>query len=467
MSYTLPPLTLTQNQTAYVDIPGNLGAVSWVKMVNASPYLLSLNNLLGGQDYMQPGEANVWQVPGLTTAIQATPTLYGLSPSIIPSNVLVVTWYLEGEQPQGNYPVNFNSLNFLGNNVTTSVNTPNSLEQDVLTPFVLSGLTCTKDGSTANKLDMASGVALLRQSDQSLGRVAPAATSFTTVQVNSTYYLDLNPDGTLSWGLAHSNQSNYLSLAQVTTDASANIATVTDTRTTAATLLSTMAGLLTLPILNGYTTHSNAVYENGTATPPYDEMIDQVNNTQARWDLYNESARLVTSYRGGGGQVPISVNLSNQAVAFAGALSAVGNQATAGSFGVPVIVAQAIRTHVTATTNQTILSYTPGATGLYRVSGYVRYSNTSSSAPLAQINWTEPELNASFAANPAVSNSYIATGNQAMLIDGAVTIPASNTPLTFVPVTFEASAGYVITCTWQNPSGAPNDYVTFIIERME
>ena len=97
MPYTLPPITLTQNRMSLVTIPGALGSVTYLKLVNASPYLLSVNNLLGGSDYMQPGEANVWPVPGLSTAVQVTPQAFGISPAIIPSTVLVVTWYLEGE----------------------------------------------------------------------------------------------------------------------------------------------------------------------------------------------------------------------------------------------------------------------------------------------------------------------------------------------------------------------------------
>lgn len=117
MPYTLPPITLTENVTSPVNIPGAMGSVTYLKMVNASPYLLQINNLLGGSDYMQPGEANVWPVPGLSTAVQVTPQQFALNPNVIPSSVLVVTWYLEGEQPNGHYPVNFNLLTFNGGNV--------------------------------------------------------------------------------------------------------------------------------------------------------------------------------------------------------------------------------------------------------------------------------------------------------------------------------------------------------------
>lgn len=72
-----------------------------------------------------------------------------------------------------------------------------------------------------------------------------------TVTINATYFLDLNPDGTLSWATSHSAVTNHLTLCTVTTDASANISTVTDTRPLVASLLPTMAGTLDLPALSG------------------------------------------------------------------------------------------------------------------------------------------------------------------------------------------------------------------------
>lgn len=127
----------------------------------------------------------------------------------------------------------------------------NSIEQDLLTPFVLSGLTAAKDGTIANQLDVAAGVALVKQTDNTLRRWAPAAQTFTTAVASTTYYLDLNPDGTLSWGTAHSTQANYLSICQVTTDASGNISGVADERAIGASMLAGMAGSLTLPRMYG------------------------------------------------------------------------------------------------------------------------------------------------------------------------------------------------------------------------
>ena len=116
MPYTLPPITINQNQTVSILIPGGLGAVTAIKIGNATPYLLSITQLLSGSDYMQPGELNVYRVPGLTSAIQAS-ALPFVSNQSAPTSVILVTWYLEGESIDGTYPVNFNSLYFNGGNV--------------------------------------------------------------------------------------------------------------------------------------------------------------------------------------------------------------------------------------------------------------------------------------------------------------------------------------------------------------
>lgn len=124
----------------------------------------------------------------------------------------------------------------------------NSFEQDLFTPFVFSGLVATKDGTTLSQLDVTAGVAFLLQADSTLRRRAPtSSTQSTSGHPSTTLYLDLNPDGSWSWGTAHSGVTNHLTIASVTTDASANIATVTDARTLNTTLLSGMAATLTLP----------------------------------------------------------------------------------------------------------------------------------------------------------------------------------------------------------------------------
>lgn len=111
--------------------------------------------------------------------------------------------------------------------------------------YVHSGAVCTKDGTVASQLDIASGEAFLIQTDGTLALCDIAAdnTHTTTGNPSTTMYLDLNPDGSWSWGTSHSVQANYLPICQVTTDASANIATVTDKRPLSTTFLSPAQGL--------------------------------------------------------------------------------------------------------------------------------------------------------------------------------------------------------------------------------
>lgn len=467
MPFTLPPITLTENQTSLVNIPGNLGSVTYLKMVNASPYLLAITNLLGGSDYMQPGEANVWPVPGLSTSVQVTPQQFGISPAIIPSTVLVVTWYLEGEQPNGNYPVNFNTLSFLGSSVTTNASTPNSVNQDEWTPFVLTGLVATKDGSIANKLDVTEGVAWLRQADQSLGRVAENATSFTTIQISSIYYLDLNPDGTYSFAISHSGQPNYLPIAQVTTDASGNILAVTDKRTLNTQLLGAMApddaaviqmqtlGLLAnslgagVDVEIGYFSPGHALFFN----------LPQVGATAIGTYFH--------TWDGANGQVPLSIGGpfagAHMVISQTGSISTIADQATVGSFGVPVIVAQAIDVHVTVTTLQTILSYTPSVTGLFRVSLHIEMGNTGAAQNItALVQYTEEH-------GSGTPLSYFATGDTVshalVLFDGSHAVGPGGGQAT-MPQTIYALAGHAIIVDYLDPGGTPSDYISAIIERL-
>ena len=109
-----------------------------------------------------------------------------------------------------------------------------TFEQDLITPFVLYGLVATKDGTTVNQLDVTAGVAFLLQTDSTVARQSISSSSgpLTTSAHTATYYLDLNPNGTYSFATSHSGTANYLTIAQVTTDGSGNISTVTDERTT-------------------------------------------------------------------------------------------------------------------------------------------------------------------------------------------------------------------------------------------
>lgn len=121
-----------------------------------------------------------------------------------------------------------------------------SFNPDILAAgFVLTGLVCTKDGTVASKLDVTAGTYYAVQSaDSTLRQRKISTTNFTTSVASTTYYFDVNPDGTTSWGTSHSAVTNHLTICTVTTDGSANISTVTDTRTTAINLFNSATGVL-------------------------------------------------------------------------------------------------------------------------------------------------------------------------------------------------------------------------------
>lgn len=120
------------------------------------------------------------------------------------------------------------------NNIETEyTEATNSFEQDIFQAFVFSGLVSTKDGTTATQLDVTAGVAFVKQTDGTLRRRAPtSSTQSTSGHPSTVMYLDLNPDGTWSFATTHSGVANYLPIAQVSTDGSSNISTVTDERVT-------------------------------------------------------------------------------------------------------------------------------------------------------------------------------------------------------------------------------------------
>lgn len=130
----------------------------------------------------------------------------------------------------------------------------NSFEQDLFTAFVLTGGVGSKDGTTVNQLDVTSGAAFLLQSDGTLRRRAWGASTagqFTTSTPSTFYYLDINPDGTFSWGTSHSGVANHLTICNASTDGSGNINVVTDTRVLNTTLFNAGGGVTIAGTFNG------------------------------------------------------------------------------------------------------------------------------------------------------------------------------------------------------------------------
>jgi hypothetical protein len=126
-------------------------------------------------------------------------------------------------------PASQTNMNHLETSYGLAVQT---LPQYSVAGYVLYGLVASKDGVTANQLDVTAGVAWLLQTDNTIAfqLIASSAGPLTTSSPTATYYLDLNPDGSYSFATSHSGVANHLTICTVATDGSGNILTVTDTR---------------------------------------------------------------------------------------------------------------------------------------------------------------------------------------------------------------------------------------------
>lgn len=91
-------------------------------------------------------------------------------------------------------------------------------------------LVATKDVATPNQLDVTAGKAYVLQSDGTTRQRTPSSSTQTTSALTSTYHLYLQPDGSWYWNTANSPATGSLHIADVTTDGSGNIASVTDKR---------------------------------------------------------------------------------------------------------------------------------------------------------------------------------------------------------------------------------------------
>ena len=348
------------------------------------------------------------------------------------------------------------------NNLETQASVAlNGFNGDLLSAFVLSGITCTKDGTVANQLDIAAGRAYITMSDGTRGLIVVAAdNTHTTSALSSAYHLYLQPDGTWYWSTSNSPAANSLAIATVTTDASGNILAVTDTRVTNSTLLSGAAGAVAVP---------------------HDLFIGGLGGARESWNSFDANAlALVTpwagvanghtfhSWDGSAAHTPLAVGAVSGGAAtvigHSGGFQWISGQGTAGSFGVPVIVAQAVNVHVTATTQQTILSFTPTATGLYRITPYVYLNNgTSGQKLLLETGFQDPVSNTlEFVWHSAVADSthvYVLSG-------GFMTATVGDGYIVVHPAMVYAQSGTAITVSYQDLGGTPSDYVSAVIERL-
>lgn len=149
--------------------------------------------------------------------------------------------------------------------------------------------------------------------------------------------------------------------------------------------------------------------------------------------------------------------------AITGAITNVGRQATVGNYGVPMIVAQAIRVHVTSTAATTILTYTPGVAMILRVNAYVSKGDATNNDPSLSVNWKDPDnftgvLNTQFMASDNFS------AHTPVNLDANNAFPGDNYAV--MPLVIAAQANQAVTVVYTDPSGTVSDFITAIIERL-
>lgn len=140
-----------------------------------------------------------------------------------------------------------------------------------------------------------------------------------------------------------------------------------------------------------------------------------------------------------------------------GSVGGLAGQATAGSFGVPVIVASVLDQHITVTTNQTIISTTL-TPGIYRVNGVIACNNLTSPQALNVTMQYTDKVGAQILRMPVMGG-----------IAGLVQLNGTNRTVpdvfNMIGMSFEIASG-TFTLTYQDPGGTPNDFVSVMIERL-
>lgn len=391
-----------RSQAVMDDSPGAYG---YLRLINESGCGLDLDfNGGSGSRFAKAGGEPLFELRGDDTSVMATVNY------VIPGqqvSTLVALYYRPGE------PVDVSGT--IGNSPIGGTVTPMSssdIDSVLVSPGVVAGINASVDPSILNQLDVTSGTAFLQTAAGLMEVVNTVATHFLTSQANATYFLDLNTDGSFSWSLTHSADPHALQLWTVTTNVSGNIASTASS-----------ANFGTIALLSAVT---------GTL---------QIGSNAAFVDLNN--------------------NNGGTALGF---VLEVGSQPTVGFLGVPPIVAQVYEQHVTGTGTVTLITFTPSANGLYRVSGFARVNNgTNGNNCKLQVTFFDPQK-----AGGTSDFSYMVGINGAsgagVQFGGASSV--SNNPYAFEPQVFDCTAGKALTIAYTDPTNTPSDFVSIIVERL-
>lgn len=264
-------------------------------------------------------------------------------------------------------------------------------------------------------------------------------------QALPTIVLEATPSGHTSLAKINNDGSGYLSNAAIQFDGAGNLTLAAGSETITSPASTTAALLAFLP---GAPATDRAVI-----------LVRVTGDASNRADLYVQTVGGYGGFRagaGGAGGITAHLDGGPNGWAIREALTSLGGQASVGSFGAPVIVAQALNQHVTATTVQTIVNFTPSVTGLYRISGYVTLNNgTSGQLVQCQAVWTDANTVLGFTGFFS-SNGTPLSGSNSFL----------NAGLSLSPLVVYASAGHPISLTYQDPANTPSDFISALIERL-
>lgn len=361
----------------------------------------------------------------------------------------------------GATPISATNMNHLETQASAALN---GVNPDLLSAFILSGVTCAKDGVIANQLDIAAGRAYITLSDGTRGLIIVGAdNTHTTSAISSTYHLYLQPDGTWYWSTSNSPATNSLAICTVTTDTSGNIATVTDNRILTTSMLNSATPVavneLLLPsISTDLAPATDARILNFATTNALIYKTAQTGAAQAHsFGVWTGSALNVPFNIGQNG-IGASTNIDQN-----GAITQLAGQATVGGFGAPMIVAQAVDIHVTSTAAQTVVSFTAPIAGLYRASLYVLISSaTSPSTITAKALFTD--RNGFTQTSFFTYQTLIPTNAYPNVLLNA-SVPTSNCIAAY-PIMGYVKASGSCSVIYQNATATPNDFASAMIERL-
>lgn len=188
---------------------------------------VTINSNVSGNNRIDIIVLNIDATGKITTIItvQGTPNANPTAPLPLPNQLVLAQVYV-GNNTSSIITANIDDIRVLPQ--TATLNTL-YLSPSITNSYVASGLIATKNGTNPKQLDVTAGTALMYQPDTGLMilRHLPAQ-SFLTFYPSTVYYLNLNPDGTLSWDSSASVVTGHLVLYQILTDASGNIGTIPD-----------------------------------------------------------------------------------------------------------------------------------------------------------------------------------------------------------------------------------------------